>query len=30
MMVQMIWDEILKSNHLLPNELFKYKKTHVN
>ncbi len=30
MMVQTIWDEILKLNHLLPNELFKQKKTYVN
>jgi hypothetical protein len=30
MMVQMIRNEILKLNHLLPNELFKQKKTCVN
>jgi hypothetical protein len=30
MMVQMIWDKIFKLNHLLPNELFKQKKTCVN
>jgi hypothetical protein len=29
MMVQMFQDRILKSNHLLPNELFKGKKTCV-
>jgi hypothetical protein len=27
MMVQMLQDGILKSNHLLPNELFKQKNT---
>jgi len=30
MMVQTIRNEILKLNHLLPNELFKQKKTCVN
>jgi hypothetical protein len=28
MMVQMFQDGILKVNHLLPNEMFKRKKTH--
>ncbi len=30
MMVQMLQDGILKLNYLLPNELFKKKKTHMN
>jgi hypothetical protein len=30
MMVQTLQDGILKLNHLLPNELFKWKKTHAN
>jgi hypothetical protein len=30
MMVQMLQDGILKSNHLLPNELFKRKKVCAN
>jgi len=30
MMVQTFQDEILKLNHMLPNELFKQKKRQVN
>jgi hypothetical protein len=30
MMMQTFWDGILKSNHLLPNEMFKWRKRSVN